>query len=140
MLRTFNRRPEKSLGFFWVRFSTNVRSIQGFLERYSIVQVYCVVRVASGAWYHCFVYVRVCRYLVGELTDNSSDTDDPALPRQSRHHLLRCRLTPWEAAPKGDATPNDDADEPEIQKEKLKSLTPKNKLIVGEKHDVFFFF
>ncbi|KAB5522767.1 hypothetical protein PHYPO_G00163210 [Pangasianodon hypophthalmus] len=63
-----------------------------------------------------------------EPTDNSSDSDDPAKPRQSRHHLLRCRLTPWEA------TAKDDGDKPDNQKRKREE-TPTTKLIVVSSDD-----
>lgn len=80
------------------------------------------------------LYVRLhnCYYIVGEVTDNSSDLDDPDKPPRSRHHLLRCRLTPWEAASE------EDADKPASQKRNMKKA-PITKLIVGQKCDFFFF-
>lgn len=72
-------------------------------------------------------------YIVGEVTDNSSDLDDPAKAPQSRHHLLRLRLTPWESAS------GDDAGKPANQKMKMQKAEITNP-IVGEKCDLFFFF
>ncbi|KAF5890968.1 transcriptional regulator ATRX-like isoform X1, partial [Clarias magur] len=63
-----------------------------------------------------------------EVTDNSSDSDDPTKPAQSRHRLLRCRLTPWEPVPK------DDVDKPAEQK-RARRKAPTSKRIVDSSDD-----
>ncbi|XP_060768474.1 transcriptional regulator ATRX-like isoform X2 [Neoarius graeffei] len=60
-----------------------------------------------------------------EVTDNSSDLDDPAKAPQSRHHLLRLRLTPWESAS------GDDAGKPANQKMKMQKAEITNPIVVS---------